>query len=264
LKIRRLAIAGVAMFALAGLVAGCATKNGTSASASASAKASPSPTQAPKEALLASTKSLATSSYKFTIKSADLNGTGAADPSNKLLSLTATGIADSASVKLDFIVVGTDLYAKIDLGALSSQLGIQTDKYMHLDATKLGANPSLPIGINGDPVNVSGTLAGLNDVQTTDGKTFTGTIDLTKVTGDKAPDPSVLQKAGDKAKAVPFTAVLDDQGRLTSLKVDGASIDPSLALEATFTGYGTSPGITKPDAAQVVEAPDSVVQLFKN
>jgi hypothetical protein len=263
LNIRRVAIVGVAVFAAAGLIAGCASKNGTNTAASPTAKASPSPTVAPREALLASTKSLATTSYKYTIKSADFTGSGAADPANKLVSLTATGQQDNTSIKLDFIAVGTDLYAKLDFGPLSSQLGIQIDKYMHLDATKLGAKPSLPIGISGDPLNAAGILAGLNDATTTDGKTFTGTVDATKMTGDNVPDPDVVQKAGDKAKAIPFTAVLDDQGRLTSLKVDGASIDPQLTLEATISDYGSAAGVTKPAAAQVVEAPDAVVKLFQ-
>jgi hypothetical protein len=261
LNIRRAALVGVAVFAAAGLMAGCASKSGTNAAASPSP--SPSPTVAPKDALLASIKPLATTSYKYTIKSADFTGTGAADPANKLVSLTATGQQENVSIKLEFIAVGTDLYAKLDFGPLSGQLGIQTDKYMHIDATKLGAKPSLPIGISGDPVNAAGILAGLNEVKTTDGKTFTGTVDATKMTGDNVPDADVVQKAGDKAKAIPFTAVLDDKGRLTSLKVDGASIDPQLAFETTISDYGSSPGITKPAAAQVVEAPDAVLKLFQ-
>jgi hypothetical protein len=263
LNIRRAAIAGVAVFAAAGLIAGCASKNGTNAAASPTAKASPSPTLAPKEALLASIKPLTTTSYKYTIKSADFSGNGAADPANKLVSLTATGTQDNTTIKLDFIAVGTDLFAKLDFGPLSGQLGIQTDKYLHIDATKLGAKPSLPIGISGDPVNAAGILAGLNDVTTSDGKTFTGTVDATKMTGDNVPDSDVVQKAGDKAKAIPFTAVLDDKGRLASLKVDGASIDPQLTYETTISDYGSAPGITKPAAGQVVEAPDAVVKLFQ-
>ena len=264
MKIRRLAIAGVAVFAAAGLLAGCGAKNGTDAAASPTAKASPSPTLAPKDALLASTGSLATTSYKFTIKSDSLNGTGSADPVKKAVTLQAVGQESGASIKLDFIGVTPDLYAKIDLGGLNSQLGISSDKYLHIDATKLGPNPSLPIGIDGDPAHVAGILAGLNDVKTTDGKTFTGTVDATKMTGDSAPNSDAIQRAGDKAKAIPFTAVLDDQGRLTDLKIDGASVDPALALEVTFAGYGSVANIAKPDASQVVEAPDSVLQLFKS
>ena len=261
MKIRRLAIAGVAVFAAAGLMTGCASKNGTGASASPTPK--PSPTVAPKVALLASTKSLATSSYNFTIKSAGLNGSGSADPTNKAAKASATGQTSGVSLKVDFIQVGSDLYAKLDLGPLTSQLGIQTDKYYHADASKLGDSTNLPFGDTGQPVDASGLLAGVNDVQTTDGKHFTGTIDATKMTGDFAPDSDALQKAGDKAKSIPFTATLDDQGRLTDLNVNGSSIDPALGIEVTVSDYGSAASISKPDSSQVVEAPDSVLQFLK-
>ena len=261
MKIRRLAIAGVAVFAAAGLMAGCASKNGTGASASPSAK--PSPTVAGKAALLASTKSLATSSYNFTIKSARVDGTGAADPTNKMAKATATVGMNGMSLKVDFIQVGSDLYAKLDLGPLGSQLGIQTDKYYHADATELGDSTNLPFGTTGQPVDASGLLAGLNDVQSTDGKHFTGTIDATKMTGDFAPNSDALKNAGDKAKSIPFTATLDDQGRLTDLNVNGSSIDPALGIEITVSDYGSATGISKPDSSQVIEAPDSVLQFLK-
>ena len=261
MKIRRLAIAGVAVFAAAGLMAGCASKNDTGASASPSAK--PSPTVAAKTALLASTKSLATSSYNFTIKSARVDGTGAADPTNKMAKATATVGMNGMSLKVDFIQVGSDLYAKLDLGPLGSQLGIQTDKYYHADATELGDSTNLPFGTTGQPVDASGLLAGLNDVQSTDGKHFTGTIDATKMTGDFAPNSDALKNAGDKAKSIPFTATLDDQGRLTDLNVNGSSIDPALGIEITVSDYGSATGISKPDSSQVIEAPDSVLQFLK-
>jgi hypothetical protein len=106
-------------------------------------------------------------------------------------------------------------------------------------------------------------LSGLNDdVKTADGTTYTGTVDLTKATGDIAPDATVLRNIGDRAKAVPFTAKLDDQGRMTYLKIDGGSVDPQLAFEVAVTGYGTATAVTEPDASQVVEAPDSVLKIL--
>ncbi len=266
MKTSRLAIAGLAVFAVAGLVAGCGAKNGTTAGASPTAKATPSPALAPKAALAASILPLATSSYQFTITSAALTGNGAADQATQAATLTATGTAEGVSIKLDFIRIGNDAYAKLDFGGLNGQLGIQSDKYLHLDVTKLGASPSLPLNLTGSPVDLAGLLTGVNDdVKTTDGgRTYTGTIDLTKATGDNVPDADVLKNVGDKAKAVPFTAKLDDQGRLSDLKIDGSAIDPQLSFETSITGYGTAANVTKPDDSQVVEAPDSVLKLFSS
>jgi len=83
------------------------------------------------------------------------------------------------------------------------------------------------------------------------------------MTGDFAPDSDALKNAGDKAKSIPFTATLDDQGRLTDLNVNGSSIDPALGIEITVSDYGSATGISKPDSSQVVEAPDSVLQFLK-
>jgi len=232
-------------------MAGCASKNGTSASAEPTAK--PSPTLAPKEALLASTKSLTTSSYKFTIKSAYANVSGAADPTNKLAKMTA---AEGSLRKVDFIQIGTELYVKLNLGTLGSQPGIQSDKYYHTEVSKLGANKNLPFGVNGQPFDPNGTLTGLNDVQSSDGTHFTSTVDATKMTGVVSVGDDAVLNAGDKAKSVPFAATLDDLGRLTDLSVNGGSIDRQLAFEVTTTDYGTATGVTKPDSSQVVEATD--------
>jgi hypothetical protein len=264
LKTRRLAVAGVALFAAVGfLAAGCA-KNGTSAAGSSpSPAASPSPTVAPKDALLASTKALTTTSYKFSIKTPNATGSGAADPTKKSLSMSVNVTEAQVPVKMDIVVIGTDGYFKLNLGPLGSTLGIPADKYMHLDITKLGTSSSLPLQLNGDPGDVSGQLAGLNSVSTTDGRTYTGTLDLTKVTGGSAPNQDLLNKAGDKAKAVPFTALVDGQGRLTSLKIDGTGIDPGFTIETAFSDFGSSAAISKPDASQVVEAPDAIQQLLK-
>jgi hypothetical protein len=258
LKTRRLAIAAVAVFASAGLLAGCGAKSGTTAAASAS----PSPTLAPKDALLAAARPLATSSYQFTIKSDKANGSGAVDALNAVAKLNASAEQDGISAKLEVIRIKTDLWAKVDFGALNAAAGIQPDKYAHIDLSKL-QNPDLPFDLKGDPLDVAGLLAGVNDVKTTDGKTYTGTVDLTKMTGVTAPDPDAIQKAGDKAKSVPFTATVDDKGRLNDFKVDGASIDPALALEISFSNFESAANVSAPDDADVIEAPASVLKIFQ-
>ena len=261
MKTRRLAVVTVALFAAVGFAAtGCAKlSSGTNAAASTQ----PSPTLAPKDALLASTKTLASTSYKFTIKASGLTGQGAADPTTKAVAITMSGTEGGVSVRMDFVAINTDVYMKIDFGALNRQVGVDPAKYLHLDATKLGSNSNLPVQPGGDPVEMNRILAGLVDVTTTDGRNFTGTLDLTKATGSSTLDAAAVAKAGDKAKTVPFTAVLDDNGRMTDLKIDGSGVAPALGIEVSFSDFGTAANVTKPDASQVVEAPDAVAQMFK-
>jgi hypothetical protein len=258
LKTRRLAIAAVAVFATAGLVAGCADKSGTAAGASAS----PSPTVAPKDALLAAARPLATSSYQFTVKSVDANGSGAVDALNAVSKLDATVTTDGATVKLNLIRIKDDMWAKVDAGALNAVAGIQPDKYAHVDLSTL-QNANLPLDTKGDALDIGQVLTSVNDVKTSDGKTYTGTVDLTKMSGVIAPDADTLKKAGAKANAIPFTATVDDKGRLTDLKIDGSSIDPSISLEVAFSNFESAANVTAPDDSEVVEAPAGVLQLFQ-
>lgn len=265
MKIRRVAVVGIAVFALTGTVAGCATKNGTSAAANSTrpASPSPSPTPEPENVLLASAKSLGTASYKFTVQADGLTGTGSADGANDRMHAALSGREQNVSVAMDIIVVDFDVYMKMAPGPLTNALGIPPNKYVHIDATKLGENSTLPIFPGRGPLDVAGLMGGMV-AQTTDGKSFSGTVDLTKATGDDAPPAALLEKAGDKAKSVPFTATLDDQGRMTHLKIDGSAIDPQLVWEATYSDFGSPAGVTPPDSSQVVEAPDSVMKMFQS
>jgi hypothetical protein len=258
-KTRRLTVATVALFAAIGLVtAGCGKNAGTNATASTK----PSPTLAPKDALLASVKDTTTEPYKFTIKSADTTGQGTNDPTAKAAALSITATEANVPVKMDIVVIDKDMYLKMDLGALNAQLGIVNGKYMHLDVTKLGTGSDLPIQPGADPIEVSGILTGLVNATTTDGRNYTGTLDLTKVTSSTIDSGLVTDNAA-KARSVPFTAVLDGKGRMTDLKIDGSAINPGLGIEITFSDFGTAANIQKPDAGQIVEAPDSVIQMFK-
>jgi hypothetical protein len=264
LKIRRVAVVGVAVFALAGTVVGCATRNGTSAAATStpSASPSPSPTPEPEDVLLASAKSLATASYKFTVQSDGLTGTGSADAARDVMHGTFTGRQQNVSVTMD-IIIDFDVHMKMDVGPLNKSLGIPAGKYLHIDALKLGENSTLPVFPGRGPLDVAGLMASLV-VRSTDGRSFSGTVDLTKATGDDTPNADLLQKAGDKAKSVPFTATLDDQGRMTHLKIDGSAIDPNLVVEATYSDFGKAADVTPPDSSQVVEAPDAVIKMFQS
>ncbi|WP_203916384.1 hypothetical protein [Rugosimonospora africana] len=264
---RRIAIASLAALAVVGFAAGCkGTTTGAAgggASAGTGGTASSAPAVAPKDALVASTKQLSQTSYHYTITSTGLTGSGASDPASKSASMSMSGAQQGTSMKLDLIKVDTDIYLKMDAGQLNSQLGVSPDKWMHIDAAAMGANNSVLSFPGGGDTDVNGLLAGVVNVQSTDGKTLTGTLDLTKATGNSAVSADALSKAGAKAKAVPFTAVLDDQGRLSSLKIDGSGIQDGLTVNMTFTDYGKPAGISKPDSSSVVEAPDTVQKMFQ-
>ncbi|GAA5183733.1 hypothetical protein GCM10023322_23720 [Rugosimonospora acidiphila] len=261
---RRIALAGAAALAVLGFAAGCSTGKTTAAGSAGNATgaAASSSSDAPKTALLASTKQLGQQSYRYTISAAGMSGSGAIDPAAKSTSISLSGVQAGAPMKIDDVTVGTDVYLKVDAGQLGAQLGVAPDKWMHLDTSSLGAGELMALP-GADQEGVNQLLSGVVNVTSTDGNNLSGTIDLTKASGSSALDAAALSAAGDKAKAVPFTAVLDDQGRLSTLKIDGSGIVSGLTVQMAFSDYGQPANITKPAASSVVEAPDAIQQLLK-
>jgi len=62
---------------------------------------------------------------------------------------------------------------------------------------------------------------------------------------------------GAAAQRVPFTAGLDEQGRLSELTIQLPAVNgqPAQPLEVLYTDYGIAVGDLTPDPATVVEAP---------
>lgn len=260
---RALALTGVALVVTGLAVAGCST-TGTSAAPRASSSAVPSgaASSSARDALLASTEALTTTSYHYHLTADSLAGQGAADPASRAATTSLTGTASGATTSIDMVTLGNDIWVRLNLGAQNQALGIASDRWLHIDASRLGDSAQLPVDPAGGAAAARGLLDGVVTVQTTDNKVFTGTLDLTKVTDTAAVTGDLLDRAGVKARALPFTATLDDQGRLSDLTVDLSSVSPSAALAVSFSEYGQPVTVDRPDAASVVEAPDSVYQLF--
>jgi hypothetical protein len=260
---------GIALVAITGLaLTGCKSSSTASpagskaagSAASASAVPSVSLPADPKEAVLASTKVLTTTTYRYALKSDELTGQGQVDPVNKKLSMSMTANSAGLGLQMNLVVLGNDGYLKMDLGGNNKTLGIPAG-WMHLDASKLSVDSGLGVNISGsDPGDAAGLLKGLTGVQRVDAQHYKATIDLTQATGDSV-GSDTLSKLGAKAKALPATITLDDQGRLSDVTVDMTSIDKSLKLELTYSGYGSPVTVNKPTGT-IVEAPDTVQQIF--
>jgi len=265
---RRLAPIALAVIGLA--IGGCTGGNTTSTTSSASpstAATSTGPAGA-KDGLLNAIAPLTKTSYKYTLSSGGLTGQGANDPAARVATLALTGTATNSqqqggSITINVLAIATDLWMKLDFGSANSTLKISTDKWFHIDATKLGANPSLPVDPNGG-ANTAALLKNAVDVKQTDGTHYSGTVDLSNGTVSTPLGQPDIDRLGAKAKAVPFTATVDSQGRLSDMKLDFPSVDPQIpAVSSTYTDYGSTVTAAKPDPAQIQEAPDSLYQIFK-
>ena len=259
----RLAGLGLAsMAAVAFAVTGCAADNdaapGVSPTAdtpSASASAGSAADPAAAAALATATATLGTTSFKVTMTSGPglklsglmdaPNGTGTAD-------LTATG--PNTEINVQTLLVGQDLYLKVP--------GVtKGDTWTHVDVSRLpeGANVGLRPG-QIDPANTAQLLTSTTDVRQADSRSYQGTLDLTKAAGVAGVDQTLVKTWGDKAQNVPFTAGLDEQGRLSALTIQLPAVDGQQAqpLEVLYTDYGIKVEAQKPAATEITEAPDSL------
>ncbi|MEV6298384.1 hypothetical protein AB0M02_03155 [Actinoplanes sp. NPDC051861] len=256
----RLAGLGLAAAAAALAVAGCANSSTATpdSSAPASAPAAPAPSTsadpAAAQALAGATAKLGTTSFKMTLTAgAGFNLTALIDaPGSKgTAELTAEGTNTKLTVKS--LLIGEDLYAQIP--------GITKDgTWTHLDMTRLpeGANVGLRPG-RIDPVDTANLISTNTDVHATGPSSYAGTVDLTKATGVAGLDKVTIEGYGPAAQRVPFTAGVDEQGRLSVLTLQ---LPQSTTLEALYTDYGTTVTAERPPTAQIVEAPEDVYRAL--
>ena len=258
----RLAGLGLAAATAALAVAGCADNGVAEPTASTSASApvavapsgSSSADPAAVKALSDAAAALGNQSFKMTVTAGPgfkltalidaPNGTGTAD-------LVASGTNTELTVKS--LLLGQDLYVQIP--------GItKGDTWTHLDMSRLpeGADTGLRPG-RIDPVDTARLIGSTTDVHATGAGSYAGTVDLTKATGVAGLDRVTIEGYGPAAQRVPFTAGLDDQGRLSVLTLQ---LPKSTVLEALYTDYGTTVTAERPPAGQIVEAPEDVYRAL--
>jgi hypothetical protein len=249
----RLGVATIAAAAIA--LAGCeSTGGGTNSPATA------------KDALIASAQAMKTNSYDFTTN----DSTGSVDPAKHLMQLTSTDPETPGNL----VVTNDTLYLKLDLGAdTNQQAGIDPTKYMMISRSLIPGNNQLNMfsTTDGDAFHIGEFLSqGLVDATRT-GNDFTGHVDVTKLTGVYKVDASTLTAVADKAKALPITASVDDQGRLVALKVDDSSIKDAIAadqlgtdvgVDLKISNYGAGKAITEPAASETMQPPAGLLQFL--
>ncbi|WP_433606285.1 hypothetical protein ACQP2P_29635 [Dactylosporangium sp. CA-139114] len=209
-----------------------------------------------------------TSAAAYTYKAADPSVEGSIEGAIDPAAATATGklsvgLDASTKISVETLLVAGGYYVKI--GGLPIP-GIDGSKWFKYDPAKVSADNALGLGDAKDPVQLSAMPASIAGAQSTDGKSFTGTLDLTKKAWGPFNDPELITGLGDKAKAVPFTATVDAEGHLAALKVSlpAYADTPASDTEVTFAGFGQPVTATAPAAADVMEAPAALYDVLNN
>jgi hypothetical protein len=256
----RLAGLGLATMATAALaIAGCESTTATPSpggsapvnSVSSAAAADP----AAVSALADATAKLGTTPFKMTATAGPgFKLTGAIDQTQGVATADMVASGTNAELTVKTLLAGQDLYVQIP--------GVtKASTWTHVDVSRLpeGANLGLRPG-QIDPVNTAKLLSSTTDVAPgAEPNSYAGTVDLTKAVGLAGVDQVTIDSYGTQAQKVPFTAGLDDQGRLSVLTINlpatnGAQAAP---LEVLYSDYGTPVTVTKPSGAQVTEAPNN-------
>lgn len=223
----------------------------TSSAPSSSGPADP----AAADALGAAAATLGNTSFKLTMTSGPgLKVTGQMDAPNGKGTADLVVTGPNAEITVKTLLVGQDLYVQVP--------GItKAGTWTHLDVSRLpeGANVGLRPG-QIDPANTAQLLTSTTDVQMVDARSYKGSLDLTKVAGLTGIDKVTIDSYGAAAQNVPFTAGLDDQGRLSALTIQlpAANGQPSQPLEILYTDYGMPVTAERPAASEITEAPDSL------
>jgi hypothetical protein len=239
-------------FALAGCgdgTAAPATPSGSAPSAAPSATGSADPAAVAK--LSAAVAKLDNTSFELTATSGSgfkLTASIDAPGAKGTAQLTASG--PNAEINIKTLLIGQDLYAQVP--------GItKGDTWTHVDGSRLpaGVNIGLRPG-KIDPVDTAGLISAITDVKATSDTSYSGSVDLSKAAGLAGLGQVTIAASGAASgtttQNVPFTAGLDDQGRLSTLTVELPQSEP---LQVTYANYGKPVTVTAP--SQITEAPDS-------
>jgi hypothetical protein len=265
MRTRRLAGLGLGVLATVALgVAGCGNGNDTTPGAATSQTPTAPVSSAPADAAAASAlataaATLGNTSFKITITSGPgVSMTGMVDAPNNKGTGTLKLSGSNANLEVKSLLVDQDLYVQVP--------GVtKAGTWTHVDVSRLpeGANTGLRPG-QIDPANTAKLLTSTTDVQQVDSRSYKGTLDLTKVAGVTGVDQVTVNSWGTAASQVPFTAGLDEQGRLSALTIQPPTVEgkASPPIEVLYTDYGTTVDAQRPAASKVVEAPDNLYKAL--
>jgi hypothetical protein len=253
MSIQRRALAGLALAAVL-TAGGCGGDDDTKTSGTPGGSAAPVTTATtapaePTDELTAAYAKFSDTPVKFELAAVGgIAGTGSIDAKARTSEMSSDlGAAGSMVTRQ----VGNDLYVRTK-GQVGTAIGGTDGKWMHIDVSKVP--DSSPISLkNTDPANTAKLITTATDVTKTGDHAFKGTVDMTKAATANA---AALKAMGSKAKAVPFTAETDDEGRLTKLTMNLESIATGAGtMTATYSDWGVPVKVATPAAAETVEMP---------
>ncbi|WP_244367739.1 hypothetical protein [Micromonospora echinofusca] len=274
--IRRWSVSGlVAASLLTPALAACQA-NGTEQPGGAGASASSAPsasagTSAAKQALLDSTQAISQGNFRFAITGQGVTSRGVVHQPSRSAQLTVAfdQAGGKSPINFDLIHVEPESWVKLDLNGATGIPAVDnlaSGKYLHLDQSRIKDIKDLRFDFsNVDPAGSAVLTRAVTDVREAGPGAYAGTINLDEASEAAMIDPTSLTALGVEAKAVPFTAKVDDQKRLTELVIQIPATGNTKAydLKVNYSDYGAATPAQKPTATEVVEAPAELYDLYR-
>ena len=134
--------------------------------------------------------------------------------------------------------------------------------WFRVDPSRISSTGALGISSTKDPTGIRALAATAPSSITVSGRSYRGTVDLTKVAHWGPVNTAQLAQLGPAARAVPFEASVDDQGRLATMKVaiPGSGAIPANAVTATFSDFGVKVPVDRPAGAEPL--PDTLYAML--
>lgn len=210
-------------------------------------------------------------SFKYTLSyGTAVSGDGYQDATgaNATRNVTFTDAASGLKIKANVVLAAGLLYAKIDLGAITSSipgLGGIANKWLAVDKAKVGTTGlAASLVPTAESVNAATFVSGVATAERVSDTEIKGTIDLAKAAPKFIPTTE-FSKLTAEQKLVPFTATLDSQGRITKmvLKMPALASLPAVDLVTSYSDYGATVEVAKPPAAETVPMPETFYLFLK-
>jgi hypothetical protein len=168
------------------------------------------------------------------------------------MAITTDGPEPGSSISMGFMLLGDDAWIRLRLepAAIGEQLGIP-DGWVAFDPARV---ESFRIGdADGggtDPVGAGDLLEIAVGVARAENRNYSGTLDLTTVEDPMLLTAEQITALGDAAKAVPFTASVDAEGRLSAVtaQIPAGGGKAGGTCRIAFADYGRAPTPTEPAA----------------
>ena len=266
MNVRKVRLAGLGAL----LAVGAVTAGGCGVADTVREAASPPP-KTPEDRLLEALPDFATGPFHFTVKGGTEPVSGVLDAAKKSyrLDFSQKDAELGFTLTMKFLVVADRSWIKIGFTGTRDLAGFPKlpKKWMLVDPSKLEDAEDAPLSYDDktDPGEAGAVLRAIVDVEETGPGRYEGATDLTRQGEDAGiVEDATLKALGDRAKAVPFEATVDGQGRLTRtvVKIPATGKTKAATYEVIYDGYGATASPSEPAADEQLMAPKAAYEML--